>query len=611
MASAPARSPLDLLDAGASADLRDARLLAWLLDPKGEHGLGHAVLVTLGACMAEKGKKALSRILASPSPPPFETAVRLRAGQVEVSITTMGHEMVGVWRTRARGYAGELERYAAENVPTLGIGRTADAFPPETAAQFPILTWLDLLGVLDASGPPLDAPGAGAQLAVAFRERLRARLGPLAPAGRAPAASSQPPPPPSAPQPAPSSPPPAPPPASPTVTPAAATRRLARTTGVVPRPQLDPKIAAARLLEDAPALARHVPGAAPPPTTTPLAPREGTLLLSADRRRRYLVHRPLGAGREAEVVAVAIQGGDPFPGFEEEVETAALRVPRGGVEAAERERRLLARPHPGLVRLLAAEPGPPPGLVLERLSPHPHARFGRVDPATALNGFVNLLELVQGIHDDLGVILCSIEPGNLMLRMPADIEDAGYLGRLAWGAWEPVLIDVGAALGPAELGEGGQPPLVAGDPLYLPPEATPRFGKPGRYSRKTDTYALGLTLYEHLTGDRPYGRTDLHERQGVEYVAELLALKEKGTSPINGLLLHERFEADVAEDLLDILRCALAPDPAQRRTPGELLDHCRAPLRLAERRPAVPAAEYLYDGDLGLHIEQRRLACEE
>lgn len=636
MSVAPART-LDLLEAGASADLRDARALAWLLDARGEHGLGHAMLVALAACMADKGKKALSRILASPSPPPFDTAVRLRAGQVEVTITAMGHEMVGVWRTRARGYAGELEAYATQGVPTLGIGRTADAFPPETAAQFPILTWRDVIGVLDAAGPPPDSPGAAAQVVVALRERLRARLGDLAPPPPAAHVGLQPERPatpaggvprhatPAAGVPRPTTSPPGgvprpvtpatdvPRPATPAAdvprpgTPAAGIRRPARATGAVPRPQLDPRIAAERLLADAPTLARHVPGAAAAAPATPALPPDGSLLMSADRRRAYLVHRQVGAGREAAIVAVALQGGDPFPGYEEEVGTAVMRIPFGGAAVAERERRLLARPHPGLVRLLAAEPGPPPALVLEQLAPHPLARFGRVDPATALSGFVNLLELVQGVHDELGVILCSIEPGNLMLRMPPDLEDAGYLGRLASGAWEPALIDVGAALGPAELGEGGQPPLIAGDPLYLPPEAMPRFGKPGRYSRKTDTYALGLTLYEHLTGDRPYGRTDLFARAGVDYVAELLALKEKGTSPINGLLLHERFEADVAEDLLDLLRAALAPDPAQRRTPGELLDQCRATLRLVERRPLVPTARYLYDGDLGLHIEQRRV----
>src|SRR5690606_3701737 len=119
----------------------------------------------------------------------------------------------------------------------------------------------------------------------------------------------------------------------------------------------------------------------------------------------------------AEVLEVAIQAGDPFPGFEEEVETAVMRFARQGEEAAlARERALLARPHPGLVRLLVAEPGPPPALVLERLTPHPAARFGRVDPVTAVLGFVNLLELVQGVHDHLGVVLCSIEPGNIMLR---------------------------------------------------------------------------------------------------------------------------------------------------------------------------------------------------
>ncbi len=509
----------------------------------------------------------------------------------------------------------------------VGIGRTVDAFPPETAALFPVFTWSDALRVLDASGPPASTPDRAGQLVVAFRERLRARLGELAPspttqhvaAAAAPAlafvepvAAAQPLPfvepvalEPVALEPiAPSTPRP---PATRSIT-RSFTRSVTRGTGSLARPQVDPRVTATRLLAETPGLGWFVPGEAPPLGAATLPP-DGSLLLSADRRRRYLIHRKAGEGRQAEVVDVALQGGDPFPGFEEEVETAVMRFARRGEEGLlRRERAVLARPHPGLVRLLAEEPGPPPALVLERLVAHPLARFGRVDPVTAVLGFVNMLELVQGIHDHVGVVLCSIEPGNIMLRMPGDVDDREYLARLAAGAWEPALIDVGAALGDADLGEGGRPPLVAGDPLYLPPEAMPRFGSPGRYSRKVDVYALTLTFYEHLTGDRPYGRTDLHSRDGVDYLAELLSLKEKGTSPINGLLLHDRFETELAEDLLDVLKAGLASDPAQRRTAPELLELCRARLRLSERRKAVPLAQYTFDGDLGLHIDQRRLA---
>src|SRR5690606_753672 len=146
---------------------------------------------------------------------------------------------------------------------------------------------------------------------------------------------------------------------------------------------------------ETPGLGWFVPGEAPPLRPARL-PYEGSLLLGADRRRRYLIHRKVGEGRQAEVVEVAIQGGDPIPGFEEEVETAVMRFAREGEEGLlARERAILSRPHPGLVRLIADEPGPPPALVLERLVAHPAARFGRVDPVTAVLGFVNMLELLQ------------------------------------------------------------------------------------------------------------------------------------------------------------------------------------------------------------------------
>jgi hypothetical protein len=604
------RTALDLLEDGASPDLRDARLFAWLLDPRGEHGLGYAMLVALGACMAEKGKKGLSRILATPKPPAFDTSVRLRAGQVEVVIVSLGHEMVGVWRTRARGYAGALEDYASRNTPAVGIGRTADAFPPETVASFPVLGWADIVRVLDAATPPADATDGAAHLVVAFRERLRLRLG-----GLAPAAATAPPPRQVTPPPTPRLPEPPPAPATErpaeTVTPAPQprqmTRSIPRPTGMIARPQVDPRVVAERLLNEVPGLRAQLPGPTPPMKPQRL-PAEGSLMLSGDRKRRYLIHRKVGEGREGQTCEVALTGGAPFPGFEEDPETAVIKVAHEGSDVLAREQAVYARPHPGLVRLLAAEPGPPRFLLLERLVAHPAKMFGRVDPVTAIHTFVNLLEAVHGIHDALGVVLCSIEPGNVMLRMAGDVGDSQYLTRLGAGAWEPVLIDCGAALGDAQLGEGGRPPLVAGNPLYLPPEAMPRFGAPGRYSRKTDIYALTLTFYVHLTGDTPYGRTDLHGREGADYLAELIGLKEKGTSPVNGLLLHDCFEADVAEDLLELLRAGLANDPAQRLTAPALLGLCAKKLQLAERRKPIAPDQYVYDAGAGLHLEQRRLA---
>ena len=82
--------------------------------------------------------------------------------------------------------------------------------------------------------------------------------------------------------------------------------------------------------------------------------------------------------------------------------------------------------------------GERPFLVLEKLQPSPYERFGRrgVDPATALDIYINLLESLKGLHfrRSTPLVLCDIRPEGLMLRMPTEdgsIGDRAYLERLA------------------------------------------------------------------------------------------------------------------------------------------------------------------------------------
>lgn len=581
-----ARSPLDLLHPGAGPELRDARLLAWLLDPAGEHGLSRALLVACATCLAGRGRSELSTLLASPAPPSVEVELRLRGGRVEVVVACGRRELVLPWRAQARAEDAELPGLVGPQVDVLGVGQADGVFPP----GLPVFTWRELLRALE--GAPQGAPEPWVGLLGAFRARLRALLGEQAPAA-APVST----PPPQA-RPLPAEPPPlrvpelaqagaAPPPA-----PSSATRRMARPDG---------RGLAERLLQELPGLARWVPGCTPP-ALRPRSVEEGTMLQGPDRQRIYLIHRRLGSDAEAAQFEVMIQGQASFPGYEEEVGVATIKVPHEGSTVLERERAALATPHPALGRLLCAEAGNPPFLVLERLAPHPVGAFGKVDPVTAINTFVNLLAALSGVHERLGRILCGITPGNLRLRIAAEGPGAEYLARLASGAWEPVLVDQTETV----LG-GAPPPVLTGDPLWLPPESLPRASGPARFSRKTDVYALTLTFYTLLTGDRPYGRLDLHEKTGAAWLGELLAQKEKGTSPINGMILHERFAAPVVEALLELFRAGLAPDPTQRRSAEDLLQLCKEKLGVVERRPAIAPEAYVWDDAPGLQLAQQRL----
>jgi serine/threonine protein kinase/CheY-like chemotaxis protein len=326
--------------------------------------------------------------------------------------------------------------------------------------------------------------------------------------------------------------------------------------------------------------------------------------------RRYRVVRELAAGAMGGAFLVrraAAPGAPPL----EEVD-AVMKVSAGGEVADEslRVEQLVLRSidHPNVVRALDA--GLLPGregarfLVLERLFPLPPQLFSRkrapraLDPRTALHIFVNLLDGLHAIHAKARLILGDVKPDNVMLRVsgidPAD-EARTYTARLALGQFEPVFIDFGSALSQEVLRER-KVLSFTGSPTYMAPEAFTR----GRHSARRDVFALALTFYEHLTGERPYG--ELGERP----LEELLDAIRRGAPPVDldrvrKLEFDEPFEAaalagrdsakaraELLRNLADVIGRGADLDPARRSSTYQLAEECRLRFQVRARHRATP-----------------------
>src|SRR5262249_2805754 len=174
----------------------------------------------------------------------------------------------------------------------------------------------------------------------------------------------------------------------------------------------------------------------------------------------------------------------------------ALKLLEGGqaarpaaVERFRREVQLLARlDHPHIVP--AYDAGEPSGQLYSALKLLENGSLRLRLPALvraplrAAGLLVTLAEAVQHAHER-GVIHCDLKPSNILFD----------------GAGEPYVCDFCAAwsleVGPDYSDKEG----LFGTPAYMAPEQTSARGLPGP---ATDVYALGVILYEMLTGQLPF-----------------------------------------------------------------------------------------------------------
>jgi serine/threonine protein kinase len=196
--------------------------------------------------------------------------------------------------------------------------------------------------------------------------------------------------------------------------------------------------------------------------------------------------------------------------------------------------------HPVVVRAFAAEVGGErPHVVLEHLDgPRLSTLLRRFGPL-ALDQLLPLgLELCSALHylHAESVVHLDVKPSNIIMGSP------------------PRLIDLSIA---RSLADAAQLDHVTGTDAYLAPEQAdpPASGSPGRAA---DIFGLGATLFEGLTGERPFAKGSdspgaLSPEQWPQLVDDPRPLP-RGTHPAVGG---------------PILAC-LARDPGARPTAAEL-----------------------------------------
>lgn len=224
----------------------------------------------------------------------------------------------------------------------------------------------------------------------------------------------------------------------------------------------------------------------------------------------------------------------------------ALKLLRGGDAETEermlREARAQARvEHPNVCRVLeAGKLDGKPFIAMQLVDGVPIDEATGSDLRQTIDLMRRVAEAVQAAHSQ-GLVHRDLKPGNILVE-----EREGEL--------EPVVVDFGLAIEPAEPGLT-RTGVVRGTPGFMAPEQIS--GPRDRIDRRTDVYALGAVLYQLLAGRPPH--------EGETPVEVMMQATSREPPSLRSL-------ADgVPRDLAVVVHKCLQRDPDRRYSSARLL----------------------------------------
>lgn len=273
----------------------------------------------------------------------------------------------------------------------------------------------------------------------------------------------------------------------------------------------------------------------------------------------YQVVRMIGQGGMGVIYQAERSGGQ----FEQTVAIKLLRPAGAGAQVlvdAMREQRLLARlDHPNIARIIDAgiADNGQSFIVMEYVNGRDLVAYCRelnLDLESRLALFLKICKAVSHAHRNL-VLHRDLKPQNILVT-----EDG-----------EPRLVDFGVARLLEQTGGTTEPSTatIAGFTALTPEYASPEQIRGEPLTTATDVYALGVNLYELLTGERPYRFESRSPEEIVRRVTEApldLASKRASSSqapPVSARLL--RGDLDV------IISQAMHRDPERRYPSAQAL----------------------------------------
>ncbi|MEM8713978.1 MAG: serine/threonine-protein kinase, partial [Planctomycetota bacterium] len=319
--------------------------------------------------------------------------------------------------------------------------------------------------------------------------------------------------------------------------------------------------------------------------------------------RRYRLIRPLGQGGQGTVYLAE----DKRLGREVALKQLDGRwITKTRRLRFQREAEIVARvEHPSIAEVLDADfESATPFLVMRYVKGFDLARLLRAESEGAASGALTLPpadpdaldsvlryfeETARALHvaHEAGVVHRDVKPGNLMVTQDGS----------------PCVLDFGLAIeanGESLTREGEG----LGTPEYMAPEQVS--SSAGSVDRKTDVHALGLVMYESLTGRRPFEGSTVHEihRAVLDHERPRLTGSFGRHGRDLGIVVATAMERDPtrryasALALAEDLRRVRATEPILARPAGPWLQF----RRWVQREPALSTAVFVLIASLSVGL---------
>ena len=127
-------------------ELFHSSLIAWLLNPKGEHEVGEAFIDHFAEKLVEKGYPDLKNILKNSSEISVETETTHTGGHYDIEIKIGDSNIMIENKTKTIGESSQLDSYEASFKIALGFCEVS--YSEDVTTKYPFITYKDIMDIL-------------------------------------------------------------------------------------------------------------------------------------------------------------------------------------------------------------------------------------------------------------------------------------------------------------------------------------------------------------------------------------------------------------------------------------------------------------------------------